>query len=339
MRGLVPPAPTMPGWARALVTRRREGREDETRGLAEAIEDLHRFGTSAVGDISNTLASAPYLERSLLRAVVFNELIGFASGDAPRLVEDAVGDIQGGGSAVGVRLSLAAHAPYSVSPALFRALAAWARSSGSVIAVHLGESIEELAFLRNGTGEWRALLQDLGAWDDGWVPPGCGPVEYLERLGWSGLPAIAVHAVHLTDDELSRLGAWGATVVACPRSNAWTGAGSPRLDRMYAAGVRVALGTDSLASVASLNLFAEMAEVRRLAPDVPAARILRSATLDGAEGLGCADLGRLSPGASDAVIAVAVPAGVSDVEEYLLSGITADGIRWIGDGGRRGPAA
>ena len=85
---------------------------------------------------------------------------------------------------------------------------------------------------------------------------------------------VAVHGVQFTDDDLSRLAAAGATVVACPRSNKWTGAGDPPIERFYASGVRVAVGTDSLASVANLNLFEELATLRRLAPTVPATRLL-----------------------------------------------------------------
>jgi len=59
----------------------------------------------------------------------------------------------------------------------------------------------------------------------------------------------------------------------------------------------VALGTDSLASVPDLNLFAEMAALRGLAPTVPAARLLESATIQGARALGLEDhLGSLEPG-------------------------------------------
>ena len=63
----------------------------------------------------------------------------------------------------------------------------------------------------------------------------------------------------------------GATLATCPRSNRWTGAGVPPVARFYESGVRVAVGTDSLASVEDLNVFAELAEMRRLAPSVPAA--------------------------------------------------------------------
>ena len=94
--------------------------------------------------------------------------------------------------------------------------------------------------------------------------------------------------------------------------------------------VRVAIGTDSLASVEDLNLFAEMAEVRRLAPEVPAARILESATLAGAEALGFAsELGSLEPGKRAQLLAVRLPADVTDVEQYLVSGIDPGDIRWL----------
>jgi aminodeoxyfutalosine deaminase len=119
-------------------------------------------------------------------------------------------------------------------------------------------------------------------------------------------------------------------VVTCPRSNRWTGAGTPPIERFYASGVRVAIGTDSLASVEDLNLFAEMATVHRLAPAVPAGRILASATRDGAVALGFADdYGTIEPGKRADLIAVAVPTGIEDVEQYLLSGIEPQAIRWL----------
>ena len=83
-----------------------------------------------------------------------------------------------------------------------------------------------------------------------------------------------MHGTQLPDAELARLAAAGATLVTCPRSNRWTGAGIPPIERFYASGVRVAIGTDSLASVEDLNLFGELAYVRQLAPHIPASPAL-----------------------------------------------------------------
>ena len=94
--------------------------------------------------------------------------------------------------------------------------------------------------------------------------------------------------------------------------------------------VNVAFGTDSLASVADLNLFSELTEARRIAPRVPARRLLESATLIGARALGFGDdFGSIDVGKRAALIAVRIPAGVDDVEEYLVGGIEPDAITWL----------
>ena len=173
------------------------------------------------------------------------------------------------------------------------------------------------------------MLRWIGAWRDDWVPPGTGPVEYLDSLGAIDAGTLVVHGVQLSDDSLARVRSRGATLVTCPRSNQWVGVGVPPVERFYRSGVAIALGTDSLASVADLNLFEELKALRWLAPGVPAARFLESATLVGARALGFGDeLGSLTPGNMAEVLQVDVPTGLDDVEEYLVSGIPASAIGW-----------
>jgi cytosine/adenosine deaminase-related metal-dependent hydrolase len=94
----------------------------------------------------------------------------------------------------------------------------------------------------------------------------------------------------------------------------------------------VAFGTDSLASVDDLNMFNELAEARRIAPRVPARALLQSATLTGATALGFeSDYGSIETGKRAALIAVRVPEGVNDVEEYLVSGAEPVRLSWLGD--------
>jgi cytosine/adenosine deaminase-related metal-dependent hydrolase len=196
--------------------------------------------------------------------------------------------------------------------------------------VHLGESAEEIELLARGTGPWRGVLEALGAWDDRWEPPGATPVEYLDALGVLGPQTIAVHGVQLTAGDLATLAARGTTLVTCPRSNRHVGAGDPPIARFYASGVRVAIGTDSLASAPDCSLWPELRALRQLAPDVPARRLVESATRSGAEALGFGDeYGTIEPGRRAALIAVDVPDGVTDVEEYLVSGIDASRVRWV----------
>ena len=228
-----------------------------------------------------------------------------------------------------MRTSIVPHAPYSVSPALFDAIRRDASAHGDVTTVHLAESAEEVQLLADGTGSWRSLLETLGVWTDAWRPPGVSPVRYLIERGFLDASTLVVHGVQCTADDIARMREVAATIVSCPRSNAYVGAGAPPLAEFYAAGVPVAFGTDSLASVDDLNMFSELAEARRLAPDVPARRLLESATLVGARALGFApDYGSLEPGKRASLLSVDVPASVTDVEEYLLSGLAWQ-MQWV----------
>jgi aminodeoxyfutalosine deaminase len=338
MRGRVPPGDAMPAWAARLIRERQIGHSIHERNTAgadlrkaaviAAIAEARASGTTLVGDVTNTLEACEVLAASDLSATVFFELLGFRTPDPDAVVDSASRRLALLPRHDRMRATIVPHAPYSASPDLFRAIASAA--AGHPLSVHLGESPEEVRFLGDGTGPWRDLLEGIGAWSDEWVPPACGPVDYLRRLGLLNDRLIAVHGVQFEDAELGQLAACGATVVACPRSNHWTGAGVPPIRRFFASGVRVAVGTDSLASVPDLNLFAEMAELRRLAPDVPARQILRSATVDGATALGFGrELGSIVAGKRAELIAVNVPAGVGDVEEYLVGGIQPMDITWL----------
>jgi cytosine/adenosine deaminase-related metal-dependent hydrolase len=157
-------------------------------------------------------------------------------------------------------------------------------------------------------------------------------VQFLDESGFLDARILAVHGVQMTDADLARLSTRGATLVTCPRSNGHTGAGAPPIEDFYTSGVRIAVGTDSLASAPDLNVFAELATMRALAPSVPARRLLDSATRQGARALGFeGDYGTIEPGKSARLLAVEIPADAGDVEEYLVSGIRPHQIRWLED--------
>ncbi|HEV2984072.1 MAG TPA: amidohydrolase family protein, partial [Vicinamibacterales bacterium] len=296
-----------------------------------AIDEAIACGTAVVGDISNTLVTFGPLARSPLAAIVFYELIRFNTPDARAVVERASQTLETLAPTERVRASLAAHAPYSVAPLVFRAIRqAVDRDPFSACSVHLSESAEEMEFIRTGGGPWRAMLEELGSWDPTWVPPGGTPVQFLDESGFLDGRVLAVHGVQMNAADLQRLAARGTTLVTCPRSNGHTGAGAPPLDEFYHSGVRVAVGTDSLASTPDLNVFAELATMRALAPSVPAAALLDSATRQGSRALGFdADFGTIESGKLARLLAVTVPAGTNNVEEYLVSGIAREQIRWI----------
>lgn len=348
LAGRVDPAPDFVTWVRAMLGARLAAQTTVGGVIAavcEAISGAVAAGTVAVGDIGNTDAAIGPLAASTLSGVHFREALGFRAADASRIISEA----RIGAMAAHARLveagctrlqaSVAPHAPYSSSAPLIEALAqgqprTWFSSEehppSPRSSIHLAESTGELEFLMHGTGPFRSLLADLGAWDDEWSPPGSGPVAYLQQLGALHRDLLVVHGTQLTRPELDVLAEVGSTLVLCVRSNAWVGAGVPPVGDAVASGVRLAIGTDSLASVEDLNLFAELAALRRVAPEVPAATLLRAATWGGAQALGCRTLGYLGPGASSRALVRVPPAGVPDVEEWLVAeaGDTSE-LRWL----------
>jgi len=335
LRDEVPPASQFVSWIRGVIAARRKRPDPASPEILESIdrgiEEALACGTAVVGDISNTLATFGPLARSPLAGVVFYELIRFSAQDARGFVEEAAAALEALPPTERVRATLAAHAPYSVAPLVFRAIReAVDRDPFSACSVHLSESAEEVEFIRSGGGPWRTMLEELGSWDPQWVPPGGTPVQFLDDSGFLDGRLLAVHGVQMDAADLQRLASRGTTLVTCPRSNGHTGAGAPPLEEFYESGVRVAVGTDSLASAPDLNVFAELATMRALAPSVPAAALLDSATRQGSRALGFdPDFGTIEAGKLARLLAVAVPAGTDNVEEYLVSGIVPEQIRWI----------
>jgi cytosine/adenosine deaminase-related metal-dependent hydrolase len=336
LRGRVPRTDKFLDWIRTVMTARRQYADPADPEIVDAarsaIAEARASGTGLVGDISNTLVTAPLLREASLPAQLFYELLRFNAADAESMTREARAKADAAAHPGGdVRVSLAPHAPYSVSPALFAAIRADLDArSGQVTSVHLGESLEETEFIRRGSGPWRELLEELGVWTDAWAAPGTSPVAYLEQIGFLDRRVLAVHGVQFDGDDLDRLRARDMTIVSCPRSNQYVGVGAPPLEAFYAMNVNVALGTDSLASAPDLNMFAELAEARRLAPRVSARTLLESATCRGAAALAFDDdYGTLEVGKRAQIIAVSVPSDVSDVEEYLVSGIEPSDVRWL----------
>lgn len=335
LRDEVPPAPSFVAWVRGVMAARRRSSDPRApnvvAAVADGIAEAVRCGTALVGDISNTLVTFEPLAAGPLGGVVFYELIRFNAPDPEAIVQQARERIARLPPCERVRAGLAAHAPYSVAPLLFRAIRrAVDRDPFVPCSVHLSESPEEVEFIRTAGGPWRALLEEIGAWDPVFVAPGVSPVQYLDESGFLDARVLAVHGVQMTVGDLARLVARGVTLVTCPRSNGHTGAGAPPIGDFYAAGVRVAVGTDSLASAPDLNVFAELATMRALAPSVPASALLASATAEGARALGFeADYGTIAPGKLARLVAVAVPPRTADVEEYLVTGIHPDQIGWV----------
>ena len=146
------------------------------------------------------------------------------------------------------------------------------------------------------------FLQELGVW----APDGLAEdADHVLRM-FNGLsPALFVHCNYLrTDAPVPSNG----SIVYCPRTHAAFGHPPHPFRDFLKRGVRVALGTDSLASNPDLDLFAEARFLHQLYPDLAGATLLRMATLSGAEALGWDDeTGSLDAGKSADLVVLAIP--------------------------------
>ncbi len=293
-------------------------------GVREGLAESRRWGTALVADTVSPQVAHQVAQAGLYpagRALALVELLGFARSHAEGRWAQAQEALEALGAG-GVQAALAPHSPYTVSAALLKRCAA----SGSLLSVHLAESRDEVEFFsRLGDSALRDLLVSRGAWEEGWSPPGVSPAAYLDALGLLGPRTLAVHLVQTSAEDLALLARRGVRVCLCPRSNAATGVGAAPLAAMLKAGLRVALGTDSLASNDDLNLFREALA----AVDLGAApeEALRMATLSGAEVLGRADMGALAPGCTPQPLLVPVE-GREPVRAALESGARGE-ARWL----------
>ena len=335
LHNAIPRADRFVDWIRGVMAARKrypDPKDPAILGAArKGIADAKAAGTGLFGDISNTFVTIGLLREAGMPAQLFHELIGFNAPSPTSRVQNTREAIDAAGSDAMVRVGPAAHAPYSVAPDLFVAIRQDLDGHpDAVSSVHLSESPEEVELITRGTGGWRDLLEEIGVWTDDWEVPGVSPVEYLAGLGFLDRRVLAVHGVQCSGDDLARLRSLGVTLVSCPRSNEYVGVGAPPIEAFYAMGVSVAFGTDSLASAPDLNMFAELQAARRLAPKVPARHLLESATLCGARALGFGNVfGSIEKGKRASLIAVDVPERVTDVEEYLLTGIQPEAITWL----------
>lgn len=193
-----------------------------------------------------------------------------------------------------VRVALSPHSPYTVGSELFELLAQYSILNRIPLSIHAAESADEIELLAKGTGLFSSFYEKFGV---EWSSPFSTPIEYLERLGVLATRPLLAHCVRVTDSDIERIEANGASVAHCPKSNAKFGHGAAPLEKFLDAGVTVGLGSDSVAS----NNVCDLIEESRFAvltarnhPDskrlITAREILECATLGGAKALGLDDL-------------------------------------------------
>lgn len=183
-----------------------------------------------------------------------------------------------------ISFCLAPHAPYTVGDRALERIVTLSQQLDMPVHTHLHETTAEI----NGSV----------------ATHGVRPLQRLDRLGLLGPNLIAVHAIHLTEQEIELLARNGCSIAHCPTSNMKLASGIAPVARARNAGINVGLGSDGAASNNRLDLFREMRHAALLAKVssgdasvLDAHQVLQMATLNGAKALGLEQrIGSIEPG-------------------------------------------
>jgi cytosine/adenosine deaminase-related metal-dependent hydrolase len=322
---------SMPGdflqWLQAVVKHRANASPEQRQcAINKGIAQCVRFATTIVGDIADRGVSWELLGQAPLRAVVFYEMLGISRQRARQACHDEKAWRRGHGNSMAIRRGLSPHAPYSVRRSLVRATSALGRRKGVAVSMHVAESNYEPDLLEFGRGPLVDFLMGLGVWE-----PGALARNLEEILGYykENEHFLLVHANYLP--EHINLGP-NCTVVVCPRTRRRFGHPCKRLESFRRAGVRIALGTDSLGSAPDLNLLAEARILLNDNPEFAPEGILKMMTLDGAQALGWdQEIGSLRPGKSADLVVLNLSRQSSDPFELVFdAGVAVQAVLFRG---------
>jgi len=280
-------------WIRTVTRAKYEhlGREDLGVSARLGAAECLAAGVTTVGDVMDIGAGWEAMCEAGLSGIAYQEVFGPSREDAAARMAELEAKLARLGSSDQRRGGVSPHAPYTVSEALYREVGDLAARERLPIALHIAESTAEGDFVRHGTGPFAEL------WNERRIPVerrGVGPVEYVADLGLLGPRTLAIHAIDVSPEDIARLHDSDTAVAHCPKSNLKLGHGIAPLRELMDAGVRVGLGTDSVASNNVVDMFEEMRtavflqRARRRDPSaVTAPEAFLLATLGGAR---CLDL-------------------------------------------------
>lgn len=270
------------------------------------------------------------LDAAGLRGVVGQTLATFDPPDHKTIdegfarVEELVSEFSGHDRIVP---SIAPHAPYSTDVEIMARVARWAEAHPGVpVQLHLAEMDSEMEWCRRNHG--------------------LRPVAVVEKAGLLLPGLIAAHCLHIDPFEIERMAKADVRVAHNARSNAKAGRGIAPIEAMRAAGIKVGIATDGPMSGNTLDLFSQFGPVSMFQKllghsrkPMPAAQVIRMATLEGAQVLGLDNrIGSLEPGKQADLIRIDLSAPrmqpVYDIYATLVFSAMPSDVRDVMVGGR-----
>jgi cytosine/adenosine deaminase-related metal-dependent hydrolase len=245
-------------WLRKLTVARMAMTDEDlivsaTCGAIEAA----RAGVTCLGDSSSFAVQAMQaLKQVGLRGIVYQESFG----PNPVQAEENVSILRGQLERMRaheddlVRAGVSPHAPYTVSPRQLEMISRLAIDEKLPLMMHAAESEAERLFMTKGTGAFAEGLQKRGI---EWRAPGISTVQYLKQTGLLETAPLLAHCINVDDADLSAIKESGSGIAHCPKSNAKLGHGVAPFAGFLGSGLKVGLGSDSVASNNTCDILEE----------------------------------------------------------------------------------
>ena len=284
LKGRIPKHTGLSKFVQEVIKLRSSDEQAITMAMIVADKEMYDNGIVAVGDISNQAVSAQIKSGSPLFYHTFLELLGF-NPDTAKLSMDRGLELAGIFSPL--ETSIVPHAPYSVSRELFAALKAYGDAKGGLSSMHSQETRDENTLFENGTGAFLDLFRFLGLDIEFFKPSGKTSLQTVLPGMSVNQKLLLVHNVFTAKEDLDFACSLHPDLYwcLCPNANLYIEDTLPDVMMLRDAGLRITLGTDSLASNDKLSIFAEMQTLQGHF-DISTEDLLKWATYNGAEYLG-----------------------------------------------------
>lgn len=334
MRGAILNNGNFPGWVRRINELKRTLSDDDyLASIADGFAELQRWGTTSVFNIESFPELMVRMPPPPIRTWWFYELLDIRNRiHTEDVVAGALTFFDRHPNWLG-GFGLSPHAPYTTTRGLYELAKFCCEKYSMPWTTHLAETEEEFLMFVAGAGPLYEFLLSLGRnmGDTG----GLTPVARL--FGDGNVPAggILAHMNWMSDSDFEILAAHRdkVSVVHCPKCHAYFGRPPFDLDRFRALGVPVCLGTDSLASNTSLNLFEEMRALRHTHPHVSPAETLDMVTRRPARAIQSpGKLGEICEGAFADLIAIPYSGGSREACEAAVENLLP--VEWMMVNGR-----
>ena len=305
LRGKIGRPRSFADWIVAINTAKAALTEtDYVNSITAGLTEAGKFGTTTLLNLEAFPELLPQLPQTPLRVWWCAEMIDVRQPVNAREIFESLRDAFRAHRDWLGGVGLAPHAPYTASTQLYSDATKIARKEGAPFTTHLAESSEEMQMFRHASGPAFDFLKSIGR-----PMEDCGhetPLSFVMRRLPIGEDWIIAHLNELSESDFELLErAPKFHIVHCPRSHSFFGHEDFALERLRSLGFNICLGTDSLASNSSLNLFAEMRELLRKERSLSPREVVAMVTMNAADAIGQGSmLGRIQPGFIADLIAV-----------------------------------